>query len=146
MMGLGSIDNCPTCGKLFVKGVTDICPACYKEVEKQYETCHEFLRLNKRCTITEMSEETGVPIKQITRFIREGRLSLAHAPNMGFPCEVCGTMIREGTICDSCRQKLVKDIRNMREDNDRKEELQRQEGKVQYKIQDRLKDRLGDHR
>jgi len=141
MMSLANIDYCPTCGKLFARGAADVCPACYKEVEKQYEICLKFLRENKRCTIQEMSDATDVPIKLITKFIREGKISLANAPNMGYPCEMCGTIIRESHICDSCRHKLTKDIKNLNEDLDRKEELQRQESKISYNISDRLKER-----
>ncbi|GFN32662.1 hypothetical protein PCURB6_29220 [Paenibacillus curdlanolyticus] len=75
-----------------------------------YELCAQYLRENRGATIYEVSEATEVSIPQITKFIREGRISLMDAPNLGYPCETCGQMIREGNICDSCRTRLQKDI------------------------------------
>ncbi len=108
-MGL-NLGNCPRCGKLFANNFRDICPACIKEIEEEYERCLKYLREEKTATIQEVHEATGVSIKQITKFIKEGRISVANNPNMMYPCEVCGTMIREGNMCDSCRARLTRDL------------------------------------
>ncbi|NRF93646.1 flagellar protein [Paenibacillus frigoriresistens] len=136
-----NVANCPRCGKIFVKGFAEVCPNCVKDLEQQYEKCLKYLRENKGVTINDLSEATGVAVKQITKFIRDGRISILHAPNMSYPCEVCGTLIRENTICESCRLKLVKDVRNNAEDERRSQERVRQENKVTFNIQDRLKDK-----
>jgi flagellar operon protein (TIGR03826 family) len=139
-MGM-NVANCPRCGRIFVKGFNEVCPNCMKENELQYEKCLKYLRENKGCSINDLSEATEVTIRQITKFIKEGRISIINAPNMSYPCEVCGTLIRENPICDSCRSKLVKDVRNNSEDEIRKQELQKKDSKVSFNIQDRLKDR-----
>ncbi|MEK5025602.1 TIGR03826 family flagellar region protein [Paenibacillus sp. FSL M7-1046] len=107
-----NLDNCPKCGRLYVKNIMDLCQSCLKELEHQYEICVEYLRKNRGTNIQELSDATEIPIKEITRFIREGRISIANAPNMMLPCEVCGTLIREGHMCDSCRSRLTKDLAN----------------------------------
>lgn len=107
-----NVDNCPRCGRLYVKNIMDLCQPCIKELEKQYEVCVEYLRKNRGTNIQELSDATEISIKEITRFIREGRISIANAPNMMLPCEVCGTLIREGHMCDSCRTRLSKDLSN----------------------------------
>jgi flagellar operon protein (TIGR03826 family) len=140
-MGM-NVANCPKCGRIFVKGFNEICPNCMKEIEAQYDLCLKYLRNNRGCTINELSEETGVTIRQITKFIREGRISIVHAPNMSYPCEVCGTSIRDNTMCESCRHKLAKDVSNNKEDEHRRQEQIKQDNKVSFKIQDRLNDRL----
>ncbi|MBB6632596.1 TIGR03826 family flagellar region protein [Cohnella thailandensis] len=104
--------NCPRCGRLFARHFRDICPNCSADLEKEYEACIEYLRKNKGATITVLSEDTGVSVKQITRFIKEGRISLYNAPNLSYPCEVCGVLIREGNMCDNCRNRLSKDVNN----------------------------------
>lgn len=119
-MGL-NVANCPRCGKIFARGLYEVCPACVKEIEKEYEACAEFLRENKGTNMHELSEVTGVTIRQITKFIREGRISLMGLPNMGFPCESCGIMIRGGNLCDSCRGKLQKGIRDIHADQEVRE-------------------------
>lgn len=58
----------------------------------------------------ELSEETKVSPRQITQFIREGRISIYQAPNLTYDCEVCGNPIREGHMCESCRNRLVRQI------------------------------------
>ena len=104
------MDNCPRCGKLFIKNVRGICQNCIKEIEIEYERCVKHIRENKGIHMHELSEATEVSVKQITTFIREGRISIANAPNMTYPCEVCGIPIREGHMCDSCRTRLTKDL------------------------------------
>jgi len=104
-----NLGNCPRCGKVFARGVHDVCPACVKEIEEEYERCHDYLKEHKGVTIYELSEATEVSVRQITKFIREGRISLEGAPNLAYPCESCGMLIREGTICDSCRKRLSRD-------------------------------------
>ncbi|WP_409347037.1 TIGR03826 family flagellar region protein [Paenibacillus sp. MBLB4367] len=136
-----NVDNCPRCGKIYVKNIREACPSCIKDLEQQYEKCVKYLRDSRKATITELSEATEVSIKQITKFIREGRISIASMPNMGYPCEVCGTLIRENSLCSSCRQRLVKDVSNAREDELRAEELRKQDGHLTFNIQDRLKNK-----
>ena len=124
-----NIGNCPLCGKLFSKVFRDICPACVEKVEEQYKLCSEYLREYRNATIYELSESTGVSINQITKFIREGRISLADNPNLGYPCSSCGDLIRKGLMCDSCQLKLRKDISNVRDDDKLKRERLREEMK-----------------
>lgn len=137
-MGL-NVDNCPRCGKIYVKNYKDVCPSCIKEIEKQYETCYHYLRENRKANLQELHEATEVPYKQIIRFIKEGRISIHNMPNMSYPCEVCGTMIREHTMCDSCRRRLVKDIQHTLAEEKENED---KEAGMGFNIQDRLKNRF----
>ncbi|TVX96115.1 flagellar protein [Cohnella terricola] len=103
---------CPRCGKLFNKNFRDVCNNCHLEVEKDYERCVEHLRKNRGLDIQQLSDDMEVSIKQITRWIKEGRISLVNAPNMSYPCESCGILIREGHLCESCRKRLTRDVKN----------------------------------
>ena len=120
-----NIANCPRCGKIFAMGLREICPACVKEVDAEYDRCVKYLRENRGTTINELSAAVEVSVKQITRFIREGRISLYNAPNMAYPCEICGILIREGTICDGCRTRLQKDVNRAKDLDRQKEEEER---------------------
>ncbi|MDR6553612.1 flagellar protein [Paenibacillus qinlingensis] len=139
-MGMNVV-NCSRCGKIFVKGFAELCPNCMKDLEQQYEKCVKYLRESKGVNINDLSEATGVSVKQITKFIREGRISIVNAPNMSYPCEVCGTLIRENTICEPCRMKLVKDVRNNSEDELRRVANEKKENQLSFNIKDRLRDR-----
>lgn len=111
-MSLGKLANCSRCDALFVQAVRDICPKCYQEVEQEYEKCARFLRKreNRGSNMNQVSEGTGVSVKQITRFIKEGRISVEGNPNLGYACESCGELIRKGNICESCMRGLKYDI------------------------------------
>lgn len=108
-----NLSYCPRCGKLFARGIREVCISCTEEIEKEYEKVVEYLRKYKSATIYEVSEATEVSTKQITKFIREGRISTDGMPNLSISCEVCGKPIREGNMCASCRSKLQRDIRNV---------------------------------
>ncbi|OMF35840.1 flagellar protein [Paenibacillus sp. FSL H8-0548] len=137
-----NLDNCPRCGKLFAKHFRDVCPSCLREIDNEYQLCADYLREFKGSIITEVSEATGVSIKQITKFIREGRISIINAPNMSYPCESCGTLIREHHLCDECRNRIDKDKKQMFEDLARKDQSKgfNKENGV-YKGLDRYKDK-----
>ncbi|EGL13529.1 MULTISPECIES: flagellar protein [Paenibacillus] len=134
-----NVQNCPRCGKLFVKGFAETCPACVKDIEAQYVACADYLRQNRKCDLQELHEETEVPMRQIIRFIREGRISIADSPNLTYPCEVCGNPIREHTMCDSCRQRLVRDVNQMMDEG--KNSANAEKDAHHFRITDRLKDR-----
>lgn len=112
------IANCSRCGKVFARAFRDICQNCNAEIEKEYATCAEYLRENRGSTITELSDATGVTVKQITKFVKEGRISMIDAPNMTYPCESCGLPIREGNICGNCRDRLKADFNSATSDLD----------------------------
>ncbi|WP_139491155.1 TIGR03826 family flagellar region protein [Brevibacillus dissolubilis] len=120
-MVMANLANCVRCDVLFVRGVRDVCPKCYQEIEKEYEKVAQFLRKreNRGSTIHQVSDATGVSVKQITRFIKDGRISVAGTPNLGYPCEQCGEPIRTGNMCESCMRSLKREI-NQQLDVDRR--------------------------
>lgn len=105
-----NLGNCSLCGKLFNNNFRDICPACTKEMEIEYEKCVKYLREMRTASIQDVHEATEVSISRITKFIKEGRISVANNPNIMYPCEVCGILIRENNMCDSCRSRLTREI------------------------------------
>lgn len=137
-----NLDNCPRCGKLFAKNFRDVCPVCIRDIDKEYQLCADYLREHKGAIISELSDQTGVSIKQITKFIREGRISMVNAPNMSYPCESCGTLIRDNHLCDSCRARLVKDTRRLAQDEVRKNDpVNNKSTDVAYRGLNQYKDR-----
>ncbi|MFS0725878.1 TIGR03826 family flagellar region protein [Paenibacillus sp. 1P07SE] len=132
-----NLGNCPRCGRLYAVNFREVCPSCIKEIDKEYESCASYLRENRGCGIQELSEETGVSYRQITKFIREGRISLIDAPNLAYPCEMCGSFIREGHMCNDCRAKLIKDFGSASEAAASAAEQQRHQ--AAYKISDKTR-------
>jgi flagellar operon protein (TIGR03826 family) len=136
-----NVDNCHRCGKIYMKNNYGLCGNCMKDMDLQYEKCLKYLREYRSCSINELSEATGVSHRQITKFIREGRISIKGNPNMHYDCEVCGHPIRENTMCEPCRSKLAKETNQMHEDDNRRKSQELTHKKT-FNIQDRLKDRF----
>ncbi len=138
-MSFDQLQNCPKCGKLFVKGVRDICPDCYEQVEEEYRAVAQYLRKkeNRRANIYEVSEATGVSIRQIRLFIQQGRLSLADLPEMGYPCQSCSRIIREGNLCKACSKKLSRQMKKVLEEESKHKEDHRYAKRAhQFKLKD----------
>ncbi|WP_096202422.1 TIGR03826 family flagellar region protein [Bacillus sp. FJAT-45350] len=108
-----NLENCPQCGGLFIKAFRNICEKCQKELDANFEKVYGFIRKkeNRMASMEEVCSKTEVPEEQIYRFIKEGRLKLSHFPNLGYPCDSCGTMIREGRLCSSCQQQISQDLK-----------------------------------
>lgn len=107
--------NCPRCGRLFQYIRTPICEACVKEEDKIFETVREHLEENPGSTIIETSGATGVSVKKITRYLREGRLEITKgmADAGELTCMDCARPIRSGRYCESCLIKLSNDVDEM---------------------------------
>ncbi len=111
-MQLSHLENCRICGRLFLKDHTDYCLDCFKEIEKQFDRVMKFLKSeqNQNATVEKVSECTMVSIKQITNFIRDGRIYAEDYPNIGYPCTYCGKLIKKQILCKSCFENLSSDI------------------------------------
>lgn len=132
-----NLGNCPRCGKLYATNIREMCTECFKEMENECQICTDYLRHHRGASIYELSEITEVPINRITRFIREGRISILDAPNLAIPCEVCGTFIREGHMCDSCRTRLTKELGKAASDQSNKDLKKHSSGEGAYKAIDK---------
>jgi len=59
----------------------------------------------------------------IYKFIKKGRIKLAQFPNLGYPCSQCGTIIREGKLCQSCLTGIKNDLHEVEKEEERQKEL-----------------------
>ncbi|WP_209121476.1 TIGR03826 family flagellar region protein [Alkalihalobacillus sp. BA299] len=124
-----NLENCPRCGGLFIKALRSICDKCHKEVDQMFQTVYTFIRKrdNRKASLQEVVEATGVKEEYIFQFIREGRLQLAEFPNLGYPCDSCGKLIREGKLCTSCFSNLKKDLEQHHKEQEIAERHQKKE-------------------
>jgi len=107
------LGNCAKCGKIIiVTPVNDLCTDCLKKEEEAFEKVSQFLRKqeNRRASMDEVVEATGVEEELIYKFIRKGRIQLVHFPNLGYPCEICGKMIRAGKLCQDCSRNIETEL------------------------------------
>jgi ribosomal protein L32 len=54
-----------------------------------------------------VAEETGVPKKEILKYLREERLQLKN-DNNDLKCQKCGKSIKSGRYCMNCSSELKK--------------------------------------
>lgn len=110
-MATPRLGNCPKCRKLYLR-VREICDVCYQKQEEDYLKVAAYLREYPGITIQVLSDETEVSTAQIRHFILSGRIIMGHFPNLSYPCETCGNMIKTGRTCSTCsgtiRQLTIK--------------------------------------
>lgn len=127
---MGDLRNCPTCNSIFVKtNLRDVCENCYKAEAKQFDIVYSFIRKseNRMATIDEIVSATDVVEELIMKWIRNGKLRVSGLPNLGYPCNKCGTLIQKGSICTDCSTGLKKDLSKIEEEKRRIQELRKRD-------------------
>ncbi|MEH7251815.1 flagellar protein [Neobacillus niacini] len=104
-MAAPKLGNCPKCRKLYLR-IREICDDCYQKQDEDYLKVAVYLREYPGTTIQVLSDETAVSIAQIRHFIMIGRIIMGNFPNLSYPCETCGNMIKTGRTCSSCRDTI----------------------------------------
>ena len=104
-----SLANCKECGKLYMQNPAGICPDCYRQNEEQEEKVAEYLRKNRRATISEVHQATGVPERIVIKMIKAGRI--IGDISVEYPCESCGKPILDGRFCDECSQRVLNQLK-----------------------------------
>lgn len=108
------VRNCKDCGKIFnyLSG-TPLCPACMKKLDDKYSIVKEYIYDNPGASIQQVSEENGVSVGQLKKWVREERLAFSEDSLVGIECENCGTMIRTGRFCNVCKDKVLNKLGNI---------------------------------
>ena len=139
------LSNCPKCNGIFVKTkFREICENCWKEEETAYDTVYKFIRKreNRAATITQVVEATGVEEELLLKFIRTGRLKLTQFPNLGYPCDKCGAIIRKGKLCENCAGELRQELDSYQKEEERKKEIENREKAITYfAVEDKIRPR-----
>lgn len=120
------LSNCPECGEIYVKSkFRNVCEKCWREEEAAYETVYKYMRKreNRAATMLQVVETTGVPEALILKFIKNGKLQLAQFPNLGYPCDKCGRVIRSGRLCESCANMIRSDLKEFEREEEFKEKV-----------------------
>ncbi|MDP4085203.1 MAG: hypothetical protein Q8934_11395 [Bacillota bacterium] len=131
--------NCPSCGDIFYKNkFRDVCMKCWKKEEEDYETIYKFMRKreNRAATINQVVEQTGVLEETILKFIKKGRLQITQFPNLGYPCDKCGRIIRTGKLCGNCKDELQTALDTYEKEEKIKKDLLHQQRRTYYSSKD----------
>ena len=102
--------NCPRCGKVFMKSFEAICKNCSKELEAQYEDVRAYVKENPKRSIKEVSDATGVSVKRILQYVRDGKLEASAGIQSDVTCSRCNTPILTGRMCTTCILEMGAEI------------------------------------
>lgn len=107
------IRNCRRCGKVYKFNGTAVCDVCAKLEQEDFNKIRDYLFHHPNSTILEVNQATGLDVKTISRFLKEGRVE---SDNMqltadGVTCEKCGQPIRSGRYCEQCTIALQTELK-----------------------------------
>ena len=131
---MAQLDNCSRCGSIYVRNLSGLCDVCRKEDDQLFDKVYQFIRKrqNRTATMLQIVEATGVPEVSIMRFVKEGRLKPTQFPNLGYPCERCGTVIQSGKLCAKCAGNLESDLKQFEIEEERKRQIAEREKKIYF--------------
>jgi flagellar operon protein (TIGR03826 family) len=127
--------TCPRCGEIYLKNkFRDVCPNCYKKEEEDFHIVSKFLRKreNRAATIDQIVTQTGVSEETIIKLVQKGRLQPKQFPNLGYPCDRCGRIIKSGKLCETCAKELRDELEIFHKEEKRKQELLEREKRTYY--------------
>ena len=101
--------RCPVCKEKYrFDGLPpERCPACRVKDEEAYRRLRDLVKDHQGINIADASEQTGVPIPKILRYMRKGLLDGINDPKRRPRCAYCGVLIKEGRYCTPCNRKYV---------------------------------------
>ncbi|MCL2015142.1 MAG: hypothetical protein FWG68_02720 [Defluviitaleaceae bacterium] len=102
--------NCPRCKRLFHKFIAPVCPECEKKEEEQFQELRSFVDEGEYTTMKDIAENTGIPLKRILKYIREGRLQVKQGLDDALKCIQCGQPVDKGNFCKSCGDKIMNEF------------------------------------
>ena len=100
---------CEECGgKMFYQDAgTYQCENCGEIALDDYGKIKEYLEEHDGATAKEISVGTGVELKIIGMFLKDGRIQIPKGSRMFIKCERCGCSLRNGRYCEDCTRELA---------------------------------------
>jgi flagellar operon protein (TIGR03826 family) len=113
------VRNCKRCGKMYQFVGSYICMNCIRQDDEDFRKVKEYVLDHAGSSPVDVSEATGVDIKTISRFLREGRLE-AEGLDLAVDedemvCENCRRPIPSGRFCESCLHNLQQQFKKASE-------------------------------
>lgn len=69
--------NCTRCGALITSSGTAICAECVAKEQNDFEQIRAYMRNNPTASVLDISVATGLSLRRIKEFVRQGRLVAA---------------------------------------------------------------------
>lgn len=98
-----NICNCLICNKPFKNCGKDICSDCRNIEQELLEKAVKHMKFKQNITVNQMSEELGISVNILNRFVREGKLRIQ------IKCHKCGIGIHHSentNLCYKCKKSI----------------------------------------
>jgi flagellar operon protein TIGR03826 len=105
------IRNCKRCGNIYHYNGSSVCNECAQKEQEDFDKVRDYLFEHPNSPASEINHVTGVDIKVISRFLKEGRLKMEGQNDGLISCEKCGTVIQSGRFCESCLQEMQAELK-----------------------------------
>ena len=107
------ITQCVYCKMPFQSYGSDTCLTCLSHMDECFIKVRDFLDEYPNADMYTVSEVTEVSVKMIMHLLKEERLLISdeNVGNILLICESCKRPIKTGRLCESCRESLVKTMR-----------------------------------
>ena len=127
------VRNCKRCGKVFTYRGMNLCNECFEKEQVDFQKVKDYLEENPGATLMEVSLNTGIDLRTINRFLREGRLEAEGVilNDSDITCEQCGKPIGSGRYCEDCLRKLQNELKEAAARLEKNKQL---EGRRQIRI------------
>ena len=111
---MDEVRTCKFCGAMFhYYGFGyGYCERCTPIDNEMFHRVKDYIWEHGTATMAMVSDMTGVSIKQITQYLRDGRLEIPEDSDIYIRCELCGTNIRFGRYCQECANKTSKSLKS----------------------------------
>lgn len=95
---------CEKCnGVMVYRGLGEYqCEECETFDYDDYGKVRNYLDKHRGANVAEISSVTGVSHKTIREMIKENRFEVIESPTGYIRCEMCGTEIKSGRLCNKC--------------------------------------------
>ena len=89
------------------------CDNCKEFDLRDFDAVRNYIFEHGTATMVEVTMATGVEMKYIEQYLREGRLEIPENSKIFIKCELCNVDIRFGRYCKDCAVKMSKDFKGV---------------------------------
>ena len=107
------VSHCPDCGRVYQINIRNLCADCASAMDRKLNAIESYMSRRRHADVRELSSETGIAVKEIQGFIRNGKISASYYVNLYDACDRCGGPTKSGTMCVSCKNNLRSEIKLM---------------------------------
>jgi transposase-like protein len=86
------------------KAVSSIVKPLFKEEEEKYEQVRDYIINYPKASVAQIAEAIDISPSKLFEWIRDERLEFSEESQFAwFECEICGTKIKSGRLCNRCK-------------------------------------------